>query len=291
MKDLSLWVEQLKKQAGPWLDRFLDFLPDLLGSLVIVLIGILVARLLKTLLMGSARGMNRLLERVFRGGLLARFRLSPAFIRLFSKIVYWLTVLFFVSLATQQLGMTAFSQWLNRVATYAPTLFAGGLVILVGILLSTLARDLTASALESAHIQKSRLLASFAQGTVLVTAIVIGLDQMAVDITFLMILVSILLAAVMGGFVVAVAIGARDLVSNLIGSHNQQKRYPPGQKIRIGAIEGMVLEWTSTSVILSTEEGRMTLPAKMFQVEPALLYMQDTHDEQDPKNEQDVNNE
>lgn len=83
----------------------------------------------------------------------------------------------------------------------------------------------------------------------------------------------------MGGFVAAVAIGARDLVGNLIGSHNQQKRYPPGQKIRVGTIEGMVLEWTSTSVILSTEEGRMTVPAKMFQTEPALLYMQDEKDE------------
>ncbi len=279
MKALSQWAEHLKTQASQWLDRFLNFLPDLLGSLVIVLIGILVARLLKSFCVGSARGINRILERIFRGGMLARFRLSPAFIRLFSKIVYWLTVLFFASLATQLLGMTAFSQWLNRVAAYAPTLFAGGLVILVGILLSTLARDLTASALESANIQKSRLIASFAQGAVLVTAVVIGLDQMAVDITFLMILVSILLGTVMGGFVAAVALGARDLVGNLIGSHNQQKKYPPGQKIRVSGIGGVVLEWSSTSVILSTDEGRMTVPAKMFQTEPALLFMQDGKDE------------
>lgn len=279
MKALSQWVEQLKSQADQWLDRFLNFLPELLGSLLILLAGILLARLLKTLCAGSAEGINRLLEKIFRGGLLARFRLSPSFISLFSKIIYWLTILFFATLATQQLGIKTFSLWLNRVVAYVPTLFAGALVILVGILLSTLARDLSASALDSARVQKSRLFATLVQAAVLITAIVIGLDQMAVDITFLVVLVSILLGTVLGGFVAAVAIGARDLVGNLIGSHNQQKRYPPGQMIRVGNFQGTVLEWTSTAVILSTEEGRLTIPAKMFQAEPALIYMQDAKDE------------
>ena len=279
MQALSQWVDQLKTQADQWLDRFLSFIPELLAALLIVLAGVLLGRLLQTLCAKSAEGVNRLLEKIFHGGLLARFRLSPSFIKLFSNIIFWLTVLFFATLATQQLGIKTFSIWLNRVVAYVPTLFAGALVILVGILLSTLARDLSISALVSARVQKSRLFATLVQAVVLITAVVIGLDQMAVDITFLVVLVSILLGTVLGGFVMAVAIGARDLVGNLIGSHNQQKRYPPGQVIRIGNFEGTVLEWTSTSVILSTEQGRLTVPAKLFQTEPALICMQDAKDE------------
>ncbi|QPJ64145.1 MAG: mechanosensitive ion channel [Candidatus Nitrohelix vancouverensis] len=279
MDALSPWIDQLKVQASQWLDLFLNFAPDLLGSLLIVLAGVLVARLLKSFCLSFTMGVNVLLARIFRGGILARFRLSPTFINLFSKIVFWLTILFFASLATQMLGMTAFSIWLNRLAAYVPTLFAGGLVILVGILVSTLARDLVASALDSSQIQNSRLFAAFAQGAVLITAVVIGLDQMSMDITFLVVIVSVLMGTILGGFVAAVALGARDLVSNLIGSHEQQKRYPLGQRIRIGDTEGTVLEWTPTSVVLSTEEGRVTVPARLFQSQPTLLYIKDVGNE------------
>ncbi len=44
-----------------------------------------------------------------------------------------------------------------------------------------------------------------------------------------------------------------------------------GQTVRVAGIEGRILELTPVSMILETEEGRVTLPAKVFGEEPIVL--------------------
>jgi uncharacterized membrane protein YjjP (DUF1212 family) len=106
---------------------------------------------------------------------------------------------------------------------------------------------------------------------VFLAGLVIGLDQVGIDITFL----TILFAIVVGGLLLSVALafgfGARDLVANLIGAQQLARLLELGQVARIDGIEGQVLELTPTSVILSTDEGRMAIPAKRFQEAAVLI--------------------
>jgi small-conductance mechanosensitive channel len=75
------------------------------------------------------------------------------------------------------------------------------------------------------------------------------------------------------------ALGSKTLVSNLIGSYFLQQQYQPGQLARMGEVQGTILEITPTSVILNTEEGRMIVPAKVFNDECTLLVVQGETDE------------
>jgi len=53
------------------------------------------------------------------------------------------------------------------------------------------------------------------------------------------------------------------------------KVYKPGQNVVFGNVEGTILELTPTSMVLSTENGRMIVPAQMFHSQPSLLVIQE----------------
>src|SRR5574338_297012 len=116
--------------------RIAEHLPNLLGAL-----GLLVLEVL--------------LHRLSRGQIARSIPSGSA--EIVAGILFWVVILFFAAAATQVLGMAAFASWLQGLVPYLPTLMAGALIIIVGVLMAGLARDLTVAAL-SAFPEHQRLL-------------------------------------------------------------------------------------------------------------------------------------
>jgi len=117
------------------------------------------------------------------------------------------------------------------------------------------------------------------QSAVVLTAAVIGLDQIGFEVTFLIILVAVLVGGIALSIALTFGIGACDLVSNLIASHQTRRIIERGESARIGETEGRVLEFTPTSVVLITERGRLLVPAKLS-LQHATLILSDEDIEQ-----------
>ena len=275
MEEVSLWMTEFSKTVARLFGQFIEFIPDLIGALLLVLVGWVVARLLRSAGTRLAIWFNRFVERTLGRENAAYIRLSSAVIKLLGNITFWVIILLFVTAATKLLGLLVFSDWLDQVVGYLPTLIAGGLIILVGVVISALVRDLTAATVASAGVAYSDLFGRGAQAVVLVTALIIGIHQIGIDVTLLITLVSILFAAVCVAFSLAFAFGARTFVSNLIGAHYLQKHYYPGQQAKLGDIEGEILELTPTSVIVAAKNGRVTIPAKIFNESTTVLMAED----------------
>jgi len=271
MDEVSLWIETVSSAASRMLAQFVEFLPTLVGAIVVLVVGWLVARMLRSALRRFVRWLNSFFDRRVGHDKARALRFSPAVIQLLGNITFWLIILFAVTLTTRILGLVAFSAWLDRVVAYLPTLLAGGLIILAGLVISTLARDLTAAAVNSARLAHADVFARGVQGAILVMALVLGINQIGIDVTLLTTLIAILAAAVAGALALAFALGARSFVSNLIGSHYLQQQYAPGQWARIGDIEGEIVELTSVGIVLATGAGRVSFPAKVFNDAPITL--------------------
>lgn len=271
MDEVSLWINTVSSAASRLLAQFIEFLPTLLGAIVVLVLGWLIARMLRSAVRRFARWLNGFLDRRMGPERARALRLSQAAIQLLGNITFWLLILFAVTLATRILGLIAFSAWLDRVVAYLPTLLAGGLIILAGLVISVLARDLTAATIASARLAHAEVFARGVQAAILVMALVLGINQIGVDVTLLVALIAILAAAITGALALAFALGARSFVSNLIAAHYLQQHYAPGQRAIIGEIEGDIIELTPISVVLATAKGRVTIPAKVFNDQPTTL--------------------
>jgi hypothetical protein len=271
MSDLSQSLQSMQATLADAYRSFIEYLPLFLSALLLLLAGWLVARLLRSICIRLAGGLDNVLERISRWSRTRRrLTLTGGARTLIGNAVFWVVILLFVAMAARVARLELFTIWLDRIVAWLPTLLAGGLIALAGWFVSTLVRDLVAAALDSAGSPQSELFGRVAQSAIFLAAMVIGLDQIGIDITFL----TTLLAIVVGGLLLSVALafglGARDLVANLIGAQQLQRLLEPGQVARIDDIQGQVLELTPTSVILSTENGRMAIPARRFQ-EVAML--------------------
>jgi len=118
------------------------------------------------------------------------------------------------------------------------------------------------------------LLARIAQTIILVAAVVIGADQIGINVTFLVILAAVVLGTLLGGVALAVSLGAKTFVANLISGHAVRQNYRLGQVVRIAGFEGRILDITPTAVVLETSDGRVNLPAKVFSETPAEVLME-----------------
>ncbi len=248
-----------------------EYAPKLLGAALLLLVGWLIARLLRGLAVKLMHVLELVLNRLWRGPAGKTSALPSASVEIVGTILFWVVIVFFAAATANVLGLDAFSSWLKDLMAYLPTLFAGLVIILAGVLLSGFARDLTVAALaalpEIQRLQISRLV----QGAILVTAVVMGADQIGIEITFLVVLAAVTTSAIIGGVALAVSLGARTYVANLIGAHYLRHAFEPGQRVRIGALEGTILELTAVSVVLETEQGRASVPAKVYNEDAILL--------------------
>ncbi len=244
--------------------QMLEYFPRVAAALIVLLLGWLLARLMRLLIVRAVGRLDKLWQRLIskRGRGYLQPRHPPA--RIVGELVFWLLMLIFVTLATEILGLGIFSVWLQEIVSYLPLAAAGLLIILVGFIVSSLVRDLVTSALASAGLSHGELLGRTTQVIILFITIIIGMDQIGIDIAFLSVVVSIILGTMFGGIALAFGLGARTHVSNIIAANQLQQIYQVGDRVRIDDIEGRIRDITVSRVIIETETGSVDVPAKLF---------------------------
>jgi len=279
MPDAAELTAQLETTLLAAANEIIAALPGIAGGLVLLLVGWYAARLIRAATLKLMDLVNRALERLLSGRTRAVVYFSSGIANLVASILFWITLFVFVTAALDTAGLTAVSAWLERIVEFLPGIVTGGLIILVGYILSALVRDVTLAAAHAAEFTESVVISRLAQGITLVTALVIGLDQIGIDVTFLTTMLGVTSAALLFGFALAFGLGARALVSNLIAAHHLREVLEPGQDIRVGEFAGTVLEVSPTAIILDTPEGRTSLPASLYQEQAMVMLLQDGADE------------
>jgi hypothetical protein len=265
------WLGQSGLSLGDSLRSIGDYLPLFFAALGLLAVGWLAARLLRAIVVKSGAGLGLVLDRLGRSAGTRGLQLSPKLVALVGNVLFWVTILLFAALAARVARLDAFSGGLDRVVAYLPTLIAGGLIILAGYLVSGLIRDLVSAAFAGAGSAQNELFGLAAQGAVFLTAVVVGLDQIGIDVTFLMILLAVVVAGLLLSLALAFGSGSRTFVGNLIAAHHVRQLVEPGQLLRVGDIQGRLLEISPTCAILLTDTGRVLLPAKLFQEQATII--------------------
>lgn len=269
------WSAPILAAAARMFQAFLEYLPHLLGAIALLILGWLAARTLKALTSRILRSFDRVSALLGLSNFVPVGRVNEAVVGILGNIVFWLVILFFLTAATNLLGLTLFAGWLDTVIGHLPKLLSGALIIFAGVVVGNLVNDTVRTASQALPSRQRSLLARGAQIFTVATMIVIGVDQIGIDITILITVMAITIGALLGGVAIAFSLGSRTLVSNLIGARYLNKDYRIGESIRVGTVEGTILEVSPIAVILDTADGRMTIPAKIFSEETSLLLHQE----------------
>lgn len=260
-------TDALNQASLATFERLLAHLPQIIGALALLLAGWLLARLFR---LATRRGVAWLDSVIARSTTQSRWRIGRS-APLLAELVYWVVLLLFVTAATQTLGLQTFTDWLTQLLDYLPTLAAGVLIVAAGYVLSGFVAELVRATASSLAEPQRHALARMAQGATLVMALLVGADQIGLKVTWIAIFAAVLAASLMGGVTIAVSLGARSYVANLIGAHYLRQAFQLGQHVCVSGHEGHIVDITATSLVLETDSGRVMLPGRVYHDEAIVL--------------------
>lgn len=165
--------------------------------------------------------------------------------------------------------------WLNSLIAYLPQMLFGGLIILSGYLIGIAAKRLLARVM---GVDADHIVPRFTQVLIVFGALLAGLAQTSIDVTFINNVVIILVALFFGGLSLAFALGSRHLVECLL-ARRALDRYCIGDRIRVNELDGRILEVLSTAVLLETEQGILSIPTLRFVDSEVLRLTGETSDD------------
>lgn len=252
-----------------------DLLPNLFGALAIFLFGLLIAYLLRLFIRRLVISFDRIIPNKRIQGTLKRIGMQRPAAELLSRLVFWIVLLFFVTAATETLGLPVVTTWISGIALYLPKLFSAALIVFAGLVVGTLLRDVVGTTALSAGLEYGLVLGKLVQGLIVLLSFVVATEQVGFNIDLLTNLMMTLVGAVALGCALAFALGARGVVGNILAAYYVQQMYQVGQRVRIDAYEGAVVRITPTNVLLDTEQGRVTVPAKDFGEKASILIPQE----------------
>jgi small-conductance mechanosensitive channel len=250
------------------------FLPTLLGVVALLAGGWLLARILQRITARLTRRFDGLARRSHVEGALQRIGMQRPLSEVIGAFVFWVVFLFFIAGATEVLGLAVLSTWVTGLAFFLPRIVAGVLVLLAGVLVANLVRDAILAAAATANVSYGEALAQAVRTVLLAVAVLIAVNGLGIDLTVLNVALGVVLGATFGGVALAFGLGARTAVGNIIASHYVAQAYHAGQRVRIGDVEGRIVETTRTAVVIGTGEGRVLIPAQRFSEQPSVLLME-----------------
>ncbi len=262
--------DSLTSASAVLAERVAAYVPSVLAALLLLLVGWLLAHLLKLLASRAVLLLDTLLSRLGLPASVARTHAGRG-AAVVGAIVFWGVLLAFATAAAQALGLHTFTDWLSRLVQYVPTLLVGLLILAAGWVLAAVAGNVAEAAAVQLGAAQRHSLGRIVRGAILTGAVLIAADQVGVRITFLAIFAAAVALTLGGGVAIAVGLGAREHVANLIAAHHLREAFAVGQWLRVGELEGRLLEVTATGFVIESAEGRTVLPARLLAMQPVTV--------------------
>lgn len=262
-------LEEVNQLFSNLVTSTIHLIPNLLFASGIFVVGFLFSKIFQRLIKRFILYLHTVINnKLGASALSVNLQGAATFI---SKTFFWGIIIFTLMLATQILGMTILSKWLDGLILYLPNILASVIIIFVGFIVGELISNIVASAATKTSITNGTYLGRFIKYIILFISIIIAIDQIGFDILFLTNLVTLILAVLLFGAALAFGLGAQTSVSNILGSYYVHKNYQVGNTVQLGEIVGIIVKIRSTNVVLETTSGLVSIPSKDFNEEKTTL--------------------
>src|SRR5919112_4455386 len=210
------------------LDRFLEYIPQLIGAIIILVIGYIVARILKAVVSRILQGIgfDGWME---RGGIKqfldrAQTRETPATV--LGTLVFWLVFIIAITMAADALGIRQVSEVLGQLIAYIPSIIAAILILVLAALLANFLASIVRGA------TGSDLLANVARYAIIVYAAFAAITELGIAVqltapTFLIILGAVALAAA-----IAFGFGAQGVAKDIVEKAYERRDEASRQRVQ-----------------------------------------------------------
>jgi len=215
---MSSWQVVLLEPARTILAQIGQFLVNVILVIVILIIGWILSKVIRTIVTKGLRSikLDDLSERIELDSLLEKGGITYSLSELIGVICYWLGLLVTFMVAINAVGLTVAADLLNKVVLYIPNVIAAIFILIIGMFVATLLRNIVQTAANNAGLAQSKILSKVVEVIIVVFAIIVGLEQLNIGIKVTELTLSIILGTIGLGCALAFGLGCKDVAGRYV---------------------------------------------------------------------------
>lgn len=216
---MSSWQIVMLEPARSVLAQISLFLVNTLLVLIILFLGWLIAKVVKTLVIKGLQAIKiveRVSELIELDSLLEKGGITYSVSELIGVICYWSILLVTFVVALNAIGLTVAAGLLDKVVMYIPNVIAAIFILVMGMFVAALLRNIVQAAANNAGLSQTKLLSKVVEVAVMVFAIIVALEQLNVGIRVTELTLSIILGSIGLAAALAFGLGCKDIAGRLI---------------------------------------------------------------------------
>lgn len=214
----SIFERLISEPLEGFLERFIQFLPNLISAIFLLLIGLFAGwltkrvlvrlfRILKTDEFSDRHGINNIL---LKGGI------KEGLSSIIGRFAGWLVFFIFVIISLSSLNVPAIERLLERFFLYLPNLFVAVVILLMGYLLSNFFGRAALIASVNAGLKASGLIGRFVKLTIFLLAATMALEQLGIGRETIIIAFAIVFGGIVLALSIAFGLGGRDIAKDYL---------------------------------------------------------------------------
>jgi hypothetical protein len=208
----------LLEPARVVLAQISQFMVNALLVIIILIIGWLLSKVVRSIVSKALKlvKIDDISERIELNKLLSKGGITYSLSDLVAGICYWLGLLITFMVAINAVGVTIAADLLKQVILYIPNVISALFILILGMFVSTLLKNIVRTAAGNAGLSQGRLLAQLVETVVIVFAVLVALEQLQIGIRITELTVSIILGAVGLGLALAFGLGCKDIAGKFV---------------------------------------------------------------------------
>ena len=242
--------------------RAIDYIPTALAVVAVLLIGWIIARFLAALARRLARRLE--LDDIVQSSELARgmeqAKITRSASELIGVLVFWLVFLSFGLVVLENLGLSVAILPMQGLIGFLPRLLAAILILVLGAFLAEIAGKAAQATSASMGVEFHRGLGKAARALVLITAVIVAVDQLGFDVGLLTSLVINTATIIIAGLALAFGLGGREIARNVLAGYYARDVYHLGDRLVIDGQEGKLDAIGTLNAEMTIPSGRLVIP-------------------------------
>ncbi|MEY4514259.1 MAG: hypothetical protein RLZZ450_6381 [Pseudomonadota bacterium] len=252
---------------------------DLLGSLLeqarliapkaascvgILIGGLLLSALARRLAVWLLRrsGLEAFAERAGGAKLLYRLGVKNGLASVVRAVVWYAGLLATFAALADALAMPSLERGISTVLGFLPRVISSVALLAVGFWLAGMTKGLVDRLTRrgEASAATPSTAAGAASGLVTALSALVALDQLGLELTLLTSLIQMAMGATALAFALSFALGGARVFEHLIARHYVGALISPGDRIKVGEIEGVVVRVSAVAIIVASARGEQVVP-------------------------------
>ena len=178
------------------------------------------------------------------------------------KFFKWALLLILIIIVSEMLGMTIVSEEIGKLIGYLPQLLSAAAIFVIGLFIANFVKNSIHTFFKSFELSGGKIISQLVFFIMLSIISITALNQAGVNTDIITNNLTLIFGAFLGAFALALGLGSRDVISDLLKTYYTRRTYEIGMKIKFKDIEGEIIAIGDLSMTLKTQNGTLVVPIK-----------------------------